>query len=216
MSYIHGLSGLPLYFMNLYQKRKHKHQSNNNKSHNTNNSNTTTSDPIKDNNSSENKENSSSIVFTFPSAGSDSQPDSKVDDMKSKKNSSSSSAAAGLQAINQLLLSVVGQPRSNFATKTNPITEDYSISQNVLGLGINGKVVEVVNKKDGDKCALKVLKDNAKSRREVELHWRSSSCKHIVNIRDVYENVQKGQKCLLVVMELYAISNLNLFGYSGT
>jgi len=53
----------------------------------------------------------------------------------------------------------------------------------------------------GEKCALKVLKDNVKSRREIELHWRASGCRHIVNIKDVYENTYNGQKCLLVVME---------------
>lgn len=41
-------------------------------------------------------------------------------------------------------------------TKTNPIIEDYSISSNVLGLGINGKVVECFSKKDNTKYALKV------------------------------------------------------------
>ena len=107
----------------------------------------------------------------------------------------------GLSAINTLLMSVVGQQRPNLETKKNSITEEYQISSNVLGLGINGKVVEVINKADGQKYALKVLKDNAKSRREVELHWKSSACVHIVNIKDVYENTQKGQKCLLVVME---------------
>jgi len=110
----------------------------------------------------------------------------------------------GFQAINHLLMSVVGQPRQALETKKIPITDDYKISQTVLGLGINGKVVEVVSKvadEQGHKYALKVLKDNAKSRREVDLHWKSSSCKHIVNIKDVYENTQKGQKCLLVVME---------------
>lgn len=94
-----------------------------------------------------------------------------------------------------------GQARPNLETKKNPITEDYQISTNVLGLGINGKVVEVTNKQDGHKYALKVLKDNSKSRREVELHWKSSNCIHVVNIKDVYENTHKGQKCLLVVME---------------
>ena len=39
------------------------------------------------------------------------------------------------------------------------------------------------------------------SRREIELHWRASGCRHIVNIKDVYENTYNGQKCLLVVME---------------
>jgi len=99
------------------------------------------------------------------------------------------------------IMATTGSPRSSLETKKNPITDDYSISQNVLGLGINGKVVEVKNRKEGSKYALKVLKDNAKARREIELHWRSSSCKHIVNIKDVYENTQKGTKCLLVVME---------------
>lgn len=107
----------------------------------------------------------------------------------------------GLGSINKLLMSVVGQARPNLETKKNPITEDYQISTNVLGLGINGKVVEVTNKQDGHKYALKVLKDNSKSRREVELHWKSSNCIHVVNIKDVYENTHKGQKCLLVVME---------------
>merc|ERR1712018_1022434 len=99
------------------------------------------------------------------------------------------------------LMAATGSPRSSLETKKAPITDDYQISHNVLGLGINGKVVEVKNKKEGHKYALKVLKDNAKARREIELHWRSSSCKHIVNIKDVYENTQKGTKCLLVVME---------------
>jgi len=93
--------------------------------------------------------------------------------------------------------------------KTNPVTEDYLISNNVLGLGISGKVVECVRKpgsKGGSapertKCALKVLKDSVKARREIELHWKASNCLHIVNIHDVYENTFNGSKCLLVVME---------------
>lgn len=40
-----------------------------------------------------------------------------------------------------------------------------------------------------------------KARREVELHWRASNCKHIVQVKDVYENTYGGNKCLLVVME---------------
>ena len=80
----------------------------------------------------------------------------------------------------------------------------YCSSGNVLGLGINGKVVMCTDIKTKEKCALKILKDNVKSRREVDLHWRASGCKHIVNIRDVYENSHKGQKCLMVVMECMA------------
>ena len=40
--------------------------------------------------------------------------------------------------------------------KSNPITEDYVVSRQVLGLGINGKVVECTNKTSGLKYALKV------------------------------------------------------------
>ena len=51
----------------------------------------------------------------------------------------------------------------------------------VLGLGINGKVVECRSKGGSDKYALKMLRDNPKARREVELHWKSSqSCRNIV------------------------------------
>lgn len=40
--------------------------------------------------------------------------------------------------------------------KTNPITDDYSISDKSLGLGINGKVVECYSRTTGQKFALKV------------------------------------------------------------
>lgn len=93
-----------------------------------------------------------------------------------------------------------GTPRGSMTVRSNPITEDYKISSNVLGLGINGKVVECFDT-SGQKFALKVLKDNVKSRREIDLHWRASGCRHIVNIKDVYENTYNGQRCLLVVME---------------
>lgn len=42
------------------------------------------------------------------------------------------------------------------APKKTPITEDYDITKQVLGLGINGKVVECFNKKNREKYALKV------------------------------------------------------------
>ncbi|XP_028157762.1 MAP kinase-activated protein kinase 2-like [Ostrinia furnacalis] len=73
--------------------------------------------------------------------------------------------------------------------KTTPITEDYHISNTVLGLGINGKVVECKSKSTGARRALKVLHDSAKARREVELHWRASGCIHIVEVcYDLYYN----------------------------
>lgn len=85
--------------------------------------------------------------------------------------------------------------------KKTPISQDYRVTGQVLGLGINGKVVECFSHKTAEKFALKVLRDVPKARREIDLHWRASGCKHIVKIIDVYENVYAGQKCLLVVME---------------
>lgn len=85
--------------------------------------------------------------------------------------------------------------------KKYPITNDYIINQRVLGLGVNGKVLECVHRASGEKRALKVLKDNSKSRREIDLHWRTCSHPNIVNLKDVYEGVFLGHKSLLVVME---------------
>lgn len=40
--------------------------------------------------------------------------------------------------------------------KKYAVTDDYKISKRVLGLGINGKVLECFHKVTGRKCALKV------------------------------------------------------------
>ncbi|XP_054879307.1 MAP kinase-activated protein kinase 3 [Poeciliopsis prolifica] len=85
--------------------------------------------------------------------------------------------------------------------KRNAVTDDYKISSQVLGLGINGKVLECFNKKTGEKCALKILYDSPKARREVELHWRVSGGPYIVRILSLYENMHHGKKCLLIIME---------------
>lgn len=84
---------------------------------------------------------------------------------------------------------------------THPVTQDYRISRNVLGVGINGKVVECENRITGEKYALKVLRDVPKARREVELHYAASGHPHIVKVLDVYENTYNDVQCLLVVME---------------
>lgn len=85
--------------------------------------------------------------------------------------------------------------------KSTSIHLEYTITDTVLGLGINGKVLECRSKTTGQKYALKVLRDNAKSRREVELHWRASRSKHIVQVLDVFENNLSNSKCLFVIME---------------
>jgi len=118
--------------------------------------------------------------------------------MKNMKNKNTSE---GLKNVTQFLMSLVGTPKNPVKFKTNNLTEDYKISANVLGLGISGKVLSCTEIESGEKCALKILEDTAKSRREVELHWRASGCKHIVNIKDVYLNQHKNKSCLMVVME---------------
>ncbi|XP_050430756.1 MAP kinase-activated protein kinase 2 isoform X2 [Adelges cooleyi] len=85
--------------------------------------------------------------------------------------------------------------------KSTPIERDFRISDNVLGLGINGKVLQCFSVATGHKYALKALVDCQKARREIDLHWRASGCINIVNIMDVYENMYMGKKCLLVIME---------------
>ena len=45
----------------------------------------------------------------------------------------------------------------NLQPKKNPISQDYRVTGSVLGLGINGKVVECFSHKTGEKFALKVV-----------------------------------------------------------
>ncbi|TDH10391.1 hypothetical protein EPR50_G00074860 [Perca flavescens] len=85
--------------------------------------------------------------------------------------------------------------------KRNVITDDYSVTSQVLGMGINGRVLEIFHKESEEKYALKMLQDCPEARREVEIHWRVSPCPHIVPIIDVYENLYQNRKCLLIVME---------------
>jgi hypothetical protein len=51
--------------------------------------------------------------------------------------------------------------------KKTPITDVYTITSSVLGVGINGKVVECVEKKTGNKYALKVSR----------IQWRLCACR---------------------------------------
>lgn len=46
--------------------------------------------------------------------------------------------------------------KSGLQIKKNAITDDYKVTTQVLGLGINGKVLEIFNKRTADKYALKV------------------------------------------------------------
>nr|XP_006978434.1 MAP kinase-activated protein kinase 3 [Peromyscus maniculatus bairdii]XP_006978435.1 MAP kinase-activated protein kinase 3 [Peromyscus maniculatus bairdii]XP_042137532.1 MAP kinase-activated protein kinase 3 [Peromyscus maniculatus bairdii] len=85
--------------------------------------------------------------------------------------------------------------------KKYAVTDDYQLSKRVLGLGVNGKVLECHHRRTGQKCALKLLYDSPKARQEVDHHWQASGGPHIVSILDVYENMHHGKRCLLIVME---------------
>uniref|UniRef100_A0A915CVH4 non-specific serine/threonine protein kinase n=1 Tax=Ditylenchus dipsaci TaxID=166011 RepID=A0A915CVH4_9BILA len=90
---------------------------------------------------------------------------------------------------------------ANMKYKTNPIKEDYKIGTKVLGVGINGKVVECESLKTGQKFALKILRDVPKAKREAELHFLACSHPNIVKIYEVYENTYNGIACLFLIME---------------
>ena len=51
------------------------------------------------------------------------------------------------------------------------------------------------------KVGAQILRDSPKARREIQLHWRASGCKHIVRVEDVYENAFRGRNNLLGLME---------------
>uniref|UniRef100_A0AAR2IPN2 non-specific serine/threonine protein kinase n=1 Tax=Pygocentrus nattereri TaxID=42514 RepID=A0AAR2IPN2_PYGNA len=85
--------------------------------------------------------------------------------------------------------------------KKKVITEDYKLSGQVLGVGLNGKVFEIFQRSSGEKFALKMLKDSPKARQEAELHCRASVCPRIVRVADLFDNFYQGKKCLLLVME---------------
>jgi mitogen-activated protein kinase-activated protein kinase 2 len=71
----------------------------------------------------------------------------------------------------------------------------------ILGVGVNGKVVECEKISTGEVFALKILRDVPKARREVEIHSQACNHQNIVKIFDVYENNYNGTPCLFIVME---------------
>lgn len=85
--------------------------------------------------------------------------------------------------------------------KKNSIKDDYRVGTTILGVGVNGKVVECEKIDTGEVFALKILRDVPKARREVEIHSMACSHPNIVRIFDVYENNYNGAACLFIVME---------------
>ncbi|CAF3186282.1 unnamed protein product [Rotaria sp. Silwood2] len=89
-----------------------------------------------------------------------------------------------------------------FPTRRNDITNEYDLSEESLGVGINGKVLTCWHRATKRKCALKIIKDSDKARREVILHKKASiGCDYIVQVLDIYENMFESSRCLYVVME---------------
>ncbi|CAF1161063.1 unnamed protein product [Rotaria sp. Silwood1] len=90
----------------------------------------------------------------------------------------------------------------SFPTRRNDITDEYDISDELLGAGKNGAVLACWHRATNRKCALKVIKDSDRARREVILHKKAcEGCDHIVQILDVYENMFESKRCLYVIME---------------
>jgi len=46
--------------------------------------------------------------------------------------------------------------KASLQIKKNAIIDDYKVTSQVLGLGINGRVLEIFHKRSGEKYALKV------------------------------------------------------------
>ena len=70
-----------------------------------------------------------------------------------------------------------------------------------------GQVVECTSRKTGAKFALKVLNDSRKARLEIDMHWRASGCRHIVNIIDVYENKQVSLRRCVQRCETFSLNS---------
>lgn len=73
--------------------------------------------------------------------------------------------------------------------RRNAVTDDYKITAQVLGLGINGKVLECYCKETGQKCALKVRGSRARLSvcvwRLMSAGWERLSIIHVPSGPDV-------------------------------
>lgn len=65
--------------------------------------------------------------------------------------------------------------------RRNAVTDDYKITAQVLGLGINGKVLECYSKETGEKCALKVRVNNVHLC-DVNNTLRQNSIIHVLSV----------------------------------
>ncbi|CAF3645520.1 unnamed protein product [Rotaria socialis] len=89
-----------------------------------------------------------------------------------------------------------------FPIHRNPITDDYDVSREVLGRGINGTVFKCTHRQTGQKCAVKILQYAREARQEVILHRRAcENCQYIVQLLEIYENYRGTVLYFYIVME---------------
>lgn len=85
------------------------------------------------------------------------------------------------------------------------VVENYKLTRDKLGTGINGSVIKVQRRSDNVTGALKIIYKNApRAEAEVKLHAYSTQCPNVVKILDVYENQYRGRACYLIIMECMA------------
>ena len=95
------------------------------------------------------------------------------------------------------------------STKRHKISTDYEITAKKLGRGLDGYILEIIQKNTKEKYALKMLRACEKSRQEIRYqHLMSIDCEHIVKIFDVYENEIENILYYFVVMEYMQGGNL--------
>jgi serine/threonine protein kinase len=93
----------------------------------------------------------------------------------------------------------------NVGFHKHSVVENYRLTRDKLGTGINGSVIKVQNRETGHQGALKIIfKNSRNSETEVKLHVFATQCPNVVKILDIYENQYRGRACYLIIMECMA------------
>ncbi|RLV94462.1 hypothetical protein DV515_00013120 [Chloebia gouldiae] len=78
-------------------------------------------------------------------------------DMEQSEGEQESQAESHVESKSSVKSLPGGTAHVKLEIKKHAVTDDYKLSKRVLGLGINGKVLECFNKETGQKCALKFI-----------------------------------------------------------
>jgi len=93
----------------------------------------------------------------------------------------------------------------NIGFHKHSVVEDYRLTRDKLGTGINGSVIKVTNRKNGTNGALKIIyKASRNAETEIKLHAYATQCQNVVKILDVFENQYRNRPCFLLIMECMA------------